>query len=239
MWLLATYQPTTFFSLRPSNTTSSGGKTLLLPTPFSIKMALLDIAIRTQGLAKAETHWALLRDLNVAVQLPERAVVNNVFARLLKPTRIDSAEETVEEKGAFTRTIGYREYVHFVGAMTLGLEVKSKEAADCVEALLQQLNYLGKRGSFLQFIPPVDHAVECPEGFTLLQKCPGVFHIDSQLQLLDDCNEDTMFDQVNVFSPTKADRKQLLGIVPYRLKRSSRAFSDYERISNAKHELVK
>ena len=51
MWVLATYQPTTFFSLKPSNATSSGGKTLLTPTPYAIKMGLLDAAIRTEGIS--------------------------------------------------------------------------------------------------------------------------------------------------------------------------------------------
>ncbi len=46
MWLIATYQPTSLFSLRPANATTSGGKTLLTPTPFALKMALLDAAIR-------------------------------------------------------------------------------------------------------------------------------------------------------------------------------------------------
>lgn len=237
MWLLATYQPTTFFSLRPSNITSSGGKTLLVPTPYAVKMALLDAAIRTQGVASAEINWMLLRNLNMAVRLPERAVVNNLFTRILKPTRTDNrdddgdADEVGEGKGAYTRTIGYREYVHFDGSMALALEVRGEVVAKQLEVLLPQVNYFGKRGSFIQFIPPAQTVDELPRDFVLLQERPNEYHIDSQLQVLDDCDGKTSFEQVNVFTQEKVKRKQLLIIVPYRLRRSSRSFSDYERIN--------
>ena len=45
MWMVARYAPTALFSLKPAAATSSGGKTLICPTPFSIKMALLDAAL--------------------------------------------------------------------------------------------------------------------------------------------------------------------------------------------------
>lgn len=44
LWVTARLTVNTFFSLRPASSTSSGGKTLLTPTPFALKMALLDVA---------------------------------------------------------------------------------------------------------------------------------------------------------------------------------------------------
>jgi hypothetical protein len=52
-WLIAEYQPTALFSLKISSATSSVGKTLVVPTPYSIKMALVDAAFRT-GLTDQE-----------------------------------------------------------------------------------------------------------------------------------------------------------------------------------------
>jgi hypothetical protein len=49
MWLIADYQPVTLFSLKNSLATSSGGKSLLVPTPCAFKMALLDAACRVWG----------------------------------------------------------------------------------------------------------------------------------------------------------------------------------------------
>lgn len=49
MWVSAEYEATALFTLKPALATSSGGKTLLVPTPYSIKMALLDVACRLEG----------------------------------------------------------------------------------------------------------------------------------------------------------------------------------------------
>ena len=150
MWVLATYQPTTFFSLKPSNATSSGGKTLLTPTPYAIKMGLLDAAIRTGGISYGEQAWEWIRGLSLAVRVPDRALVNNVFTRILKPFHD-------RKKVGFERTIGYREYVHFNSAMKLAFETQSDLFVDSQEdqlnKLLPHITYLGKRGGFVQLIP--------------------------------------------------------------------------------------
>ena len=52
-WLVAKYQPAALFSLKVSSATSSVGKTLIVPTPYSIKMAFVDAAFRA-GLSDNE-----------------------------------------------------------------------------------------------------------------------------------------------------------------------------------------
>ena len=54
MWLVSEYEASALFTLKPATATASGGKTLLVPTPFAIKMALLDVACRLAGRAAAE-----------------------------------------------------------------------------------------------------------------------------------------------------------------------------------------
>ncbi len=46
MWLTSEYVATALSSLKASSATSSGGKALLAPTPYALKMALLDVACR-------------------------------------------------------------------------------------------------------------------------------------------------------------------------------------------------
>jgi len=53
MWVIATYQSTSLFSLKPATATASGGRTLLVPTPYAIKMALLVVACLLVGQATA------------------------------------------------------------------------------------------------------------------------------------------------------------------------------------------
>ena len=48
-WLLASFKPVTLFSLRMSIATSSAAKTLLVPTPYAVKLALVDAAFRADG----------------------------------------------------------------------------------------------------------------------------------------------------------------------------------------------
>jgi hypothetical protein len=66
-----------------STATASGGKTLLAPTPYALKMALLDVACRYLEVQEAEKHWEDIRDLKVAL-LPRRAVVKNLFQKVLR-----------------------------------------------------------------------------------------------------------------------------------------------------------
>ena len=123
MWHLAEYHPTTLFSLRPANATTSGGKTLVTPTPFAVKMALLDAAIRVYGRAAGELWFPLIRDLSVAVRLPERLVVINTFIKILRPHK-SGPKDTLGTglEGPMGNTIAYRELVHFGGPLSIGLE---------------------------------------------------------------------------------------------------------------------
>src|SRR3972149_6387150 len=49
-WLIAEYAPTALFSLKASFATSSVGRTLVVATPYAVKMAFVDAAFRA-GLA--------------------------------------------------------------------------------------------------------------------------------------------------------------------------------------------
>lgn len=229
MWVLATYQPTTFFSLKPSNATSSGGKTLLTPTPYAIKMGLLDAAIRTEGIDYGKQVWEWIRTLPLAVDLPECAIVNNVFTRILKPTRSGNQE-------GFDRSIGYREYVHFVGKIRLGFEVHDDSQGGQLNRLLPHITYFGKRGGFFQFLPPIQTVEILSSDFIPLAEQAEAWHIDSQLQHLDDCDIKMSFDHADIYSGKNIrvgkERHTFLAMLPYRLRRSSRSFSDYERLTN-------
>src|SRR5208283_5541149 len=79
-WLVANYAPTALFTLKISMATSSVGKTLVVPTPYAIKMALVDAAFR-RGYSESDCE-ALLRSLiPVAVRIGPGpgAVVTHTF----------------------------------------------------------------------------------------------------------------------------------------------------------------
>lgn len=251
MWVVTEYEACSLFSLKSSAATSSAGKTLLVPTPFALKMALLDVAIRTRGLAQAKNDFDWLRDLEIAVVPAEKAVVTNLFAKIQKPRRNDKdkseakpqgeeveVEAEVEEAGSgpFGPTIAYREYVHLQGPLSLAFQPPNSYEAQALEILpelLLQISYLGKRGGFFQLLNLPQIVEELPENFVPLTNQNKIF-FGEILQQLDDCGEDLTFEKADIYSDKKikVGKERILRpiVLPYKLARSSRSYSYYERI---------
>jgi hypothetical protein len=246
MWVIAEYLPTAPFSLRPATATSSGGKTLLVPTPFALKMALLDACIRTRGRSEGERLFPAIRDLKVAIRLPKYIVVNNTFVKILRKKEIKVpkakkaaaiARAKANRQWPFYRTIAFREYVHYSGPLALAL-TSPESAVDLgiLKALLVQINYLGKRGGFMQLLREPELSEELPEGFIVLN--PNGFQPFNAFgtpQELDDCTPQMTFEHADVYNTKKRitlgkERVLRTVVLPYALRRSSRSFSYYERI---------
>lgn len=241
MWTVAEYQPTSLFSLRPYTATTSGGKSLIVPTPFAIKMALLDAVIRTAGLEKGQEFFPTLRDLRIAVKLPRQIVVNNTFVRILRlkeiKTKASEKEAAMkkaiaEQQWPFQRTIAFREYVQFGGPVALAFQGIGQEQ---LEPFLLQVNYLGKRGGFIQLLRQPEVVEELPEDFTILTQGVGDTFVLGTLQMVDDCGPSLTFDRANIYESGTAIRANMDRIfhhiiLPYRLARSSKGYTLYERI---------
>ncbi len=233
MWLIAEYQPTALFSLKPAGATSSGGKSLLVPTPYAVKMALLDVACRTAGVAVAKEAWPWLRDLTVALKLPKRVVVTNLFTRILKPRRTPAKPGT-QHAGPLGKTIGFREYVYFDGPLGIALGETLTDPVRLEEWLLQ-INYLGKRGGFVQLLDPPTPVEMLPPEFIVVDGDPTrSFPANGIIQQLDDCDSSLTFEKADIYSGKNIGlgKERVLRhvVLPYRLVRSSKSFSFYERI---------
>lgn len=232
MWLIAEYESVTLFSLKQSSATASGGKTLLVPTPYSFKMALLDVACRVLGVKEAEERWGEIGNLKIALSPADKSVVTNLFQKVLKPRRNES-EEGDQDFGPFQKTIGYREYVQLVGSVGIALGWFDAERKDWLIDLLININYLGKRGGFMQLIAPPKFVDDLPLGFVNATSDEMKFAINGTLQVLDDCTPDLTFAKANIYSGEKIRKERITRnvVLPnYRLKRSSKSFSLYERI---------
>lgn len=238
MWQVAKYQPTTLFSLRPMNATTSGGKTLVTPTPFALKMALLDVAIRVYGLASGKAWFPGLRDLKIAARLSQYLMVNNTFIKILRPHKSGPKDLFgTGLEGPMGNTIAYRELVQFNGPLQLAFQYPDgTNEAPPLENLLAQIHYLGKRGGFMQF-QSVETIEELGTDFTLLNPDSEMpFQVNGLLQVLDDCGRAMTFENANVYSGKSISVGRDNGrvahpvILPYRMVRSSRNFTLYERI---------
>lgn len=241
MWTVVQYLPTALFSLKPATATSSGGKTLICPTPFALKMALLDAALRLRGDTAVKPSWALIRDLRIRIRLPQQIVVVNTFTKIVRPKKNGPSDD--DGTGLLTplgSTIAYREYVSFGGTIGLAFQTSGGDLlpADLAD-LFAQINYFGKRGGFMQLLAPpalAEHAdVSEQDGWVAVTEDQASFSLGGTLQMLDDCGAKLTFDQVNIFSGKRMtlgkDRIIRHVVLPFGVTRSSRGFSLYERIA--------
>lgn len=227
MWIAATYQSTSLFSLKPAMATASGGRTLLVPTPYAVKMALLDVACRLVGQAAAGEAWdAWLGSSRVALRPTNDVVVNNTFIRILRPPK------RPEPGQPFQRTIAYREYAQLAGDLGIALEIDGDDHAATLTRWLAHVNYLGKRGSFMQLqqIPQVMD--DLPDDW-LIPAAPleDGFPLDALLTQLDDTGDKATFEVVNIYSGKRITmgKQRILHHValPYERVRSSRGYTHY------------
>ena len=253
MWMIARYLPVAPLSLKPAAATSSGGKTLLTMTPYAIKMALLDVALRTLGVAEGERLFPLLRDLSLSVALPEDILVFKGFSKSWRPVESKDSQkkdETREEFEArlrekladkidrgqypFYSTIAYREYVYYRDAFQLALSTPIDTALpEELPRLLAGVNYFGKRGGFVQLASAPRVVENLPDNpfIELTQDGLRTFRADGVLQMLDDCGKTLTFQRANIYSQERLtigkDRIIRHVVLPYRMVRSSRGYSWY------------
>ncbi|SRR6266516_1072975 len=237
MWYVATYQQVALFSLRQSLSTSSGGKTLLVPTPFALKMALLDVAIRTLGKEQAALLFPYIRDLRIAVLLPEQLVVINSFLKIVRPKKHGPSDDVGSGLVTpFGSTISSREFVFY--SEPFGLALSEKEGHELPQelvGLLTQINYIGKRGSFIQLLELPQRREQLDEQWTVLTTNQQTFLAHGTIQLLDDCGPVLSFERADVTSGVRLvvgkDRVQNSIVLPCQQMRYSRGFTLFQRIN--------
>ena len=241
MWITAQYLPVSFFSLKSAGATSSGGKTLLIPTPYAIKMALLSNAIRSRGIEEGKRLFPLLRDLSLYLEPPETILVMKSFSKIRRELKEKSNPEKAQrarEKKEYPMqpTIAYREYVSYTAPIRLTCQTTEDGAGEFLPDLLMQINYLGKRGGFLQILEPPAISATQPEGRFLHITAPALqaFAPTGTLQMLDDCGPSLTFAKANIYDDAKIvlhkDRILRHVVLPYEQRRSSRNYSWYQRI---------
>jgi hypothetical protein len=147
-WLVAEYEPTALFSLKASFATSSVGRTLVVATPYAVKMAFVDAAFRA-GLADAECADFLrsLVPIEVRVAPPAEAVVTHTFVKVRQESRGD------DPLRPYSSTIAYREVVHQRGAWRWAFDLGAADRLlpERLERVAPFVSYIGKRGSFVQY----------------------------------------------------------------------------------------
>ena len=238
-WLRASYLPVSLFSLRMTHATNKGGKTLVLPTPYAVKMALLDASFRHWDGAEAEINarhlFDWIKSRQVRICPPKECIVQNTFVKIL-----DYARDPIS--GPYRNTIAYREFAYHSGEMEIALEIDdlSGEYTATAQKLFACVNMFGKRGSFWQFNGARVFKGQLPGNFTLLrlQVDQSNLALYQMSQAFDDfgeqlCKAKDGFDRISTYGRGSVilDQHRILELtaIPYRRVSASRRFTWYRR----------
>lgn len=228
-WLIAEFAPVSLFSLKTSQATSSVGRTLLVPTPYAIKMACVDAGFRA-GWPEQECADLLesLAGLEVRVRPPTAAVVTHTIVKVRQEPKRPTPLQP------YTSNIAYREVVHHAGqwAWAFDLAAAGERAAIRLVEAVPHIRYVGKRGSFVQFLSlrreqdvGLDFSAPVRPGEDF--QVPPAWH----LQQLDDYGPQATFARLSSYSGERAvrgrDRIFTTTVIPLGLHRSGPGFSEY------------
>lgn len=230
-WLVFEYAPVALFSLKSSLATSTAGITLLVPTPYAVKMAFVDASFRAgfdYGLC-AKILESLVR-IQVFISPPTHAVVTQTFVKIRQESR----------KGDPLRPYGpnvaYRELVHFSGKWRFAFDLvpQDDEVTEILVRCAPHVNYIGKRGSFIQYecafrLLHLDETFTQPVQGSATWTIPARAHIAD----LDDFGPEATLRVLSSFSPARAEagrhRKFVRTLVPLGLVSTGPGFREYSR----------
>lgn len=192
-----------------------------MPSPYSIKMALLNQAITVGGeLAeldkKNSAFFSYIKDAKISYFIENNSffAVSNSFVKILKPSHNGTG---------FGQTVAFREYFHLSNQVEIIFEVETIDQKEYLQNYLYRINYFGKRGCFFQFLEFSDSPNE-----------PNVLPFDSKevivgiLQEYDDFDEKVNFENVNNFSSKPTKRKKDIFVLPLQQVSSSKSFTVYK-----------
>lgn len=192
MWLEVEYLPTSLFSFKDINATNTAATSLLIPTPFGVKMGLISCCIQEYNLEKARYLFEKIKEKEVKYKLPEEAVVNKTFGRIN-----DLRNKIGRSKPA------YREYVYFNGELKIALDINglNDEQLGLLKGLFIRINYFGKKGSFMQF---KSFANKEKLGNKYLNLLEGDYRLNSLsesiIQQTEDIPPEATFEEINIYN---------------------------------------
>jgi hypothetical protein len=195
MWLEIEYVPTSLFSFKDIKATNTAATSLLFPTPFGVKMALISEAIKKFDLEKGRNIFKLIKEREIKYNLPEEAVVNKTFGRIN-----DLRNKIGRSKPA------YREYVYFNGSLKLAINTDdlSQEEIDLLKLLFVRINYFGKKGSFMQFKKSKITEDLNDNYLKLMIEGEIDFNFKSIIQQTEDIPSDASFEAINIYNENES-----------------------------------
>lgn len=213
----AFYMPTTLFSLRDSACTASGAKSLFLPSPYAIKMAIINQVLTLEGYDYFNEHndsFDIIKNLDVNYRVCGYFISNNCLIKIQKKR---------DQNSDFNSTVSYREYIHASEPLEIIFDLDSDDGAIFLKKYLFRINYFGKRGCYFQFLRYSD-SPSSPNvlSFDNHKIIPGI------IQEYDDINKKMKFENVNSYSKQTVIRDKKLLVIPLIRESFSKSYTKYK-----------
>lgn len=211
------YMPTTLFSLRDSACTASGAKSLFLPSPYAIKMAIINQVLTTESQDYFDKHIAkfdLVKNLRINYRVSGYLTANNYLIKIQKKR---------DQNSNFNSTVSYREYIYASEPLEIIFDTDSDKSVKFLKKYLYRINYFGKRGCYFQFLRYSDSpSLPNVQPFDIHKIIPGI------IQEYDDINERMNFENVNSYSQKKVTRDKKRLVIPLIRESFSKSFTKYK-----------
>jgi hypothetical protein len=231
-WLVFRYSPVTLFSLKMSRATSTAGKTLLTPTPYAVKMAFVDAALRHGLAGDPDVLVKRLAKAHLRIGVPGHACVTGTIQTVRQETR------EIERKRnpglpSYRASIAMREFVHYQGDLRLAFDRHTchPELTAWLHQVAPAINYLGKRASFFQYRGYSEQGELDPTFTQAIDKDSQDTAPWGHRATLDDFGAGATFDALNSFSPAEikweVHRSFVETFVPFSVYNSGAGFTHY------------
>jgi len=215
----AFFKPTSLFSLKDSNSTNSGAKSLFLPSPYAVKMAILNQAITAGNQlellsVKKSKEFEYISKTKITFNIYGGFCVNNSFIKIQKAKREDVG---------FQSTVSFREFIHIPNEIEIIFETESEEAKQYLMKYIYKINYFGKRASFFQFLKYEDNPKKSNvKEFDAYNFSTGI------IQQYDDFPVNATFEKVDNYNDKTIKREKKAYIIPVKSNNSSKSYSSYK-----------
>ena len=193
------YRSTSLFHFKRLDATNKGALTLLMPTPYAFRSALLAVSDDP-----AEV-FELVKAKQIIVAPPAQIVINPCWIKILDLKRSEFRKQwnNPEATAEYQSTMSMREYAYIPGDGTADFSVFI-DSLDGIEDLPARINYFGKRGSFVQYIGQEEAD-------------PPVLPAEGMEYTLEDFSENATWEAVDIYSSKKPPRERFTQYVQPKL----------------------
>ncbi|MCX7973808.1 MAG: hypothetical protein N3B16_04825 [Candidatus Aminicenantes bacterium] len=224
-WVCAAFYFSALFSYRIPNLSPSYALTSIIPSPSSLRLALVDAAIKLKGSVDYGIEiFNLIKTIRIEIEPPDKVAVLKFFIKRLKPPK--------SKDSSFEESFGIREYCHFNGPIKAYFELFNHH--DEIVELLKRLRRLGTSDSLLSCkvslseLEP-DSSMTCK----LLSeiKPEGLNFKGRPVVILNELKEDAEFIQLNPYSSSRKGMPFIskIFILPLIEKKKGENFVLYEK----------